>query len=75
MIGKVAKCKRGKLGIIVKSKVMPADSDDPTVDTVYYGIGFDGARWQSKHPEVIADSVDEYIATIRKPLKTVIGIR
>ena len=49
MFGKVARCKTGKLGVIWAVR-----------QGTYIGIGFDGTPWESKEPEIIADSILEY---------------
>lgn len=55
MIGRVAKCGRGILGVIAYSKVMGDGS------VVYHGVSFGGEKWQSKMPRVLANSLDEYL--------------
>jgi hypothetical protein len=55
MIGKVAKCRHGKIGIIMEV-VSPLYGRK-----IYYGIRFDGKQWQSVDPTIIADSAEEYV--------------
>jgi hypothetical protein len=49
-IGNVARCKHGRLGIITKR-----------VKHQYYGIGFDGSRWQSIEPKFVAETINDFI--------------
>ena len=55
VIGKVAKCGHGILGVIVYTRTM----GDGTV--IYHGVSFDGKNWQSKMPRIIANSINEYL--------------
>lgn len=48
--GCVARCQHGKLGVIFRES-----------NGVYYGIGFDGKNWQSKHPAIEATTLQAYI--------------
>lgn len=63
--GKVAKCQRGKVGIITYKEERQiydkADEHSYHTYTLYHGIGLDGSAWQSKNPCIIADSVADYI--------------
>jgi hypothetical protein len=53
MIGSVAKCGNGVLGIITYTRNIDGV-------TMYHGISFDGKPWQSKMPRVVAKSINEY---------------
>lgn len=54
MIGKVAKCKHGKIGVITRVGIKSCSD-------YYYGIAFDGTSWESKDPVILADNINEYI--------------
>lgn len=57
-IGSVCRCRLGRLGVVTsKHKVKDTKSQ-----LEYYGIGLDGKPWQSKEPETVADTINEYIA-------------
>jgi hypothetical protein len=53
MIGSVAKCGNGVLGIITYTK-------NNYGVVIYHGISFDGKPWHSKMPRVVAKSINEY---------------
>jgi hypothetical protein len=67
MIGKVAKCLHGKIGVIACTKrehrwCKETNKTWPE-GVIYYGCTLDGKPWQSKKPTIIADSLREYIQT------------
>lgn len=49
-VGSVAKCKRGIIGIVLNKK-----------GDVYFGITLRGRPWQAVEPQMLADSVYDYI--------------
>ncbi len=59
LTGKVCVCSYGKIGVICYNKTY--DYCESTEHVVYYGVTFDGAKWQSKCPTVLADSIEDYI--------------
>lgn len=56
-IGKVAKCGKGRIAVIT-GKDYTAWSPD---EKVWIGVGLDGVSWSSKKPEIISDSIIEYL--------------
>jgi len=57
LIGKVARCKRGILGII--SHRVTNDGKES-----YLGVSLAGKLWMSFSPEIVADSISEYYENI-----------
>jgi hypothetical protein len=55
LIGKVAECGQKIIGVISYTRNM----SDGTV--IYHGVSFDGKKWQSKMPRIIANSINEYL--------------
>jgi len=51
MPGDICRCHHGDIGIVLRK------SD---ITHRYYGITFDGKRWESHHPIFVAKSVNEY---------------
>lgn len=56
MIGKVAKCRHGIVGVIDKAVVQPDGR------TLWKGKSLEGRPWQSVVPVVLADTLEEYNA-------------
>ena len=71
MIGKICKCKQGKIGIVTgmfKNSGPNWTGKDRSV--LYRGINiYNGCSWQSLNPEVIAGSMDEYLEILFKEKK------
>lgn len=54
MIGKVGICSHGRIGVITGREVLPwGDS--------WVGIGIDGKEWASRHPIIVANSIEDYM--------------
>ena len=53
-IGNVCRCKHGKLGVVTSFAVM-----DGVVTTL--GIGFDGKKWRSVEPKLVASNLKEFL--------------
>lgn len=69
--GKVAKCKAGKIGVIVGKSKMNTYVPTGKINELelkpyyfYFGVSLDGSKWQSKDPEIIAENINEYIKNI-----------
>ena len=60
MIGKVAKCKRGIIGVISHRARTLGNNHHIKGPLVYKGVTLNGNKWQSKNPEVIAENLNEY---------------
>lgn len=65
--GKVAKCKAGKIGVIYNKVKHHLDNSE--FYYYYVGVSLDGSKWQSKDPEIIADSIIAYIDDAFKGMK------
>lgn len=57
LYGKICKCQKGIVGVV--THVVISNND-----RIYHGITFDGKKWQSKLPLLIADSIEEYYAMV-----------
>jgi hypothetical protein len=71
--GKVARCKAGKIGVIVgKGKlneyVATGKLNELELRPIefYIGVSLDGSKWQSKDPEILADNINNYFITIEE---------
>ena len=58
MIGAVAKCRHGKVGVI-SSMEIERHGDKKSV--LYRGVTLDGKAWQSCDPTILAPTVNKYI--------------
>ena len=56
MVGKVARCQKGVLGVISGKKKSKGQQ-------VWIGVSFDGGAWQSQDPVVVAESLEDYLAS------------
>jgi hypothetical protein len=54
LLGKVAMCSQGKVGIITGQKALPWGLS-------YIGIALDGTDWASRQPRILASTVKEYL--------------
>ena len=74
MIGKVAKCRKGITGLILRVAKRRASSISGSDTVIYTGICLDrgrvGQSWQSIHPEVIGN-LDDWVKLRYTELKTV----
>jgi|2_EtaG_2_1085320.scaffolds.fasta_scaffold295300_2 hypothetical protein len=57
--GSVCACGHGKVGVV--TKVENRRDVEGVFRFLYIGVGFDGSHWQSKNPEVLNSTVNEYI--------------
>ena len=55
LVGKVAICSKGRIGVITGRATLPWGES-------WVGVGFDGKQWASRSPSVIADNVNDYIS-------------
>ena len=55
-VGSVCVCQHGKLGVVTKELTRH--------ETTWHGVSFDGGKWQSTKPTLIADTIGEYINDI-----------
>ena len=55
MVGKVARCQKGILGVVSGKKKSKGQQ-------VWVGVSFEGGPWQSKDPVVVADCLEDYLA-------------
>jgi hypothetical protein len=62
MIGSVAKNQCGRLGVICGICSLSSD----TKKLKYTGIDFHGKNWECVYPEIIANTLDDYIKSIKK---------
>jgi hypothetical protein len=51
---KIAVCSQGKIGLITGMKELPWGLS-------YVGIALDGTEWASRHPTVIAETLEDYL--------------
>lgn len=63
MIGAVARCRQGKIGVICSIDV---DKVDNQKRVLYRGISFNGTSWQSMSPDILAPCVYDYLELIKK---------
>ena len=62
-VGNVAKCYRGRTGII--TKVCHNKYKKTKTETILYkGVGFDGKPWQSSNPTLLAETIEDYIEKV-----------
>lgn len=54
LIGKVAKCHKGEIGIITHRVGLNGNR-------VWRGIKFNGDLWESKKPTIISDNLNQYL--------------
>lgn len=56
-VGKVAKCGIGRIAVITgKDKTVWSEGKE-----VWVGIGLDGEPWSSSKPEILADTLSDYL--------------
>lgn len=64
-VGCVAKCHKGRLGVIMKVYWHYPSMHSKDKEKIYQGVGLDGKNWQSTQPIFIANNVNDYIASLK----------
>ena len=63
LVGKIAKCGRGRLGLILDRKT--GQYPTGTEETYWTGIGLDGeGYWTAREPTVVFESLQDYILSV-----------
>ncbi len=66
MVGSVAKCSKGIIGVICSIDLDHSSSVPAERKILYKGVTLDGKDWQSRNPTIVSKTINEYFDMLRK---------